>query len=59
MVSGFPHRTEPSKKGFVIEDNCCGGIRLQVCMRAGGPLDKAMRDQYAPSVNYDDTCAGH
>ena len=30
----------------------------EACLRAGGPLDKATWDQYAPSVSYQDTCAG-
>ncbi len=29
----------------------------EACLRAGGPLDKATWDQYAPGVSYQDTCA--
>jgi WD40 repeat protein len=35
-----------------------GGEVREACLRAGGPLDKATWDQYAPSVSYQDTCAG-
>jgi TIR domain/WD domain, G-beta repeat len=30
----------------------------EACLRAGGSLDKATWDQYAPGVSYQDTCAG-
>jgi uncharacterized membrane-anchored protein YhcB (DUF1043 family) len=30
----------------------------EVCLRAGGPLDKVTWDQYAPGASYQDTCAG-
>jgi WD40 repeat protein len=30
----------------------------EACLRAGGPLDKSTWDQYAPGINYQDTCAG-
>jgi WD40 repeat protein len=30
----------------------------EACLRAGGPLDKTIWDQYAPGVSYQDTCAG-
>ncbi len=33
-----------------------GEVR-EACLRAGGPLDKAMWEQYAPGVSYQDTCA--
>jgi WD40 repeat protein len=36
-----------------------GGEVREACTRAGGPLDKPTWDQYAPSVSYQDTCAGH
>ena len=29
----------------------------EACLRAGGPLDKATWDQYAPGTSYQDTCA--
>jgi len=29
----------------------------EACLRAGGSLDKATWDQYAPGVSYQDTCA--
>jgi WD40 repeat protein/type II secretory pathway predicted ATPase ExeA len=35
-----------------------GGEVREACIRAGGPLDKATWDQYAPGVSYQDTCAG-
>jgi WD40 repeat protein len=31
----------------------------EACLRAGGPLDKPTWDQYAPGINYQNTCAGH
>jgi type II secretory pathway predicted ATPase ExeA len=34
-----------------------GGEVREACARAGGPLDKAAWDQYAPGVSYQDTCA--
>jgi WD domain, G-beta repeat len=34
-----------------------GGEVREACLRAGGPLDKAAWDQYAPGVSYQDTCA--
>jgi WD40 repeat protein len=34
-----------------------GGEVLEACLRAGGSLDKATWHQYAPGVNYQDTCA--
>ncbi|HEV7452880.1 MAG TPA: hypothetical protein VGO16_16140 [Pseudonocardiaceae bacterium] len=34
-----------------------GGEAREACLRAGGPLDKATWDQYAPRVSYQDTCA--
>jgi eukaryotic-like serine/threonine-protein kinase len=30
----------------------------EACLRAGGPLDEPTWEQYAPGVNYQDTCAG-
>jgi WD40 repeat protein len=36
-----------------------GGEVQEACLRAGGPLDKAAWDLYAPGVRYQDTCAGH
>jgi WD40 repeat protein len=35
-----------------------GGEVHEACLRAGGPLDKATWDQYAPGARYQDTCAG-
>ncbi|MGH3975300.1 MAG: WD40 repeat domain-containing protein, partial [Pseudonocardiaceae bacterium] len=35
-----------------------GGEVREACIRAGGPLDKATWDLYAPGVSYRDTCAG-
>jgi WD40 repeat protein len=40
-------------------DRFAGGEVREACLRAGGPLDKAMWDQYAPGVSYQDTCSGH
>ncbi len=34
-----------------------GGEAREACLRAGGPLDKATWDQFAPGVGYQDTCA--
>jgi len=34
-----------------------GDVR-EACLRAGGPLDKATWDQYAPGISYQDTCIG-
>jgi WD40 repeat protein len=34
-----------------------GGEVREACLRAGGPLDRATWDQYAPGVSYQDTCA--
>jgi eukaryotic-like serine/threonine-protein kinase len=39
-------------------DRFPGGEVREACNRAGGPLDKATWDLYAPGVNYQDTCAG-
>ena len=39
-------------------DGYPGGEVREACLRAGGPLDKATWDQYAPGVSYQDTCAG-
>jgi WD40 repeat protein len=39
-------------------DRVPGGEAREACLRAGGPLDKATWDQYAPGVSYQDTCAG-
>ncbi len=39
-------------------DGFAGGEVREACLRAGGPLDKATWDQYAPGVSYQDTCAG-
>ncbi|MDQ3764379.1 MAG: TIR domain-containing protein [Actinomycetota bacterium] len=33
-----------------------GGEVREACVRAGGPLDKATWDLYAPGVSYQDTC---
>ncbi len=33
-----------------------GGEVQEACLRAGGPLDRATWDQYAPGVSYQDTC---
>ncbi|MGH3807043.1 MAG: hypothetical protein ACRDRU_10500, partial [Pseudonocardiaceae bacterium] len=35
-----------------------GGEVREACLRAGGPLDKATWDRYAPGVSYQDTCPG-
>jgi eukaryotic-like serine/threonine-protein kinase len=40
-------------------DRTPGDEVREACLRAGGPLDKATWDQYAPGVSYQDTCAGH
>jgi eukaryotic-like serine/threonine-protein kinase len=40
-------------------DRFPGGEVQEACVRAGGPLDKATWDLYAPSVSYQDTCTGH
>ncbi len=34
-----------------------GGEVREACLRAGGPLDKATWDHYAPGASYQDTCA--
>jgi WD40 repeat protein len=39
-------------------DRIPGGETREACLRAGGSLDKATWDQYAPGVSYQDTCAG-
>ena len=31
----------------------------EACLRADGPLDKPTWDQYAPGINYQDTCTDH
>jgi WD40 repeat protein len=41
-----------------VED-FAGGEVGEACARAGGPLDRATWDRYAPSLGYQDTCAGH
>ncbi|MGH3976287.1 MAG: hypothetical protein ACRDS9_23630 [Pseudonocardiaceae bacterium] len=38
-------------------DRFPGGEVREACLRAGGPLDKATWEQYAPGVSYQDTCA--
>ncbi len=39
-------------------DRFTGGDEVrEACLRAGGPLDRATWDQYAPGVPYQDTCA--
>jgi WD40 repeat protein len=38
-------------------DRFAGGEVREACLRAGGSLDKATWDFYAPGVNYQDTCA--
>jgi WD40 repeat protein len=38
-------------------DRFPGGDVREACTRAGGPLDEAAWELYAPSVNYQDTCA--
>ncbi len=38
-------------------DRFAGGEVQEACLRAGGPLDRAAWDQYAPGVSYQDTCA--
>jgi hypothetical protein len=40
-------------------DSSLDGEMREACIRAGGPLDKAAWDFYAPGVSYQDTCAGH
>jgi WD40 repeat protein len=40
-------------------DRLAGSEVHEACLRAGGPLDKATWDQYAPGISYQDTCAGH
>ncbi|MGH3701181.1 MAG: TIR domain-containing protein [Pseudonocardiaceae bacterium] len=37
-------------------DRIPSGEVREACLRAGGPLDKAMWDQYASGVSYQDTC---
>jgi WD40 repeat protein/type II secretory pathway predicted ATPase ExeA len=38
-------------------DSFAGGNEVREgCLRAGGPLDKARWDQYAPGISYQDTC---
>jgi hypothetical protein len=37
-------------------DQSPGGEVREACLQAGGPLDKATWDQYAPGVSYQDTC---
>ena len=39
-------------------DRFPGGEVREACVRAGGPLDNATWDQYAPGVSYQDTCSG-
>ena len=38
-------------------DRFVGGEVREACARAGGPLDNAAWDQYAPGVSYQGTCA--
>ncbi|MGH3814838.1 MAG: hypothetical protein ACRDUV_20730, partial [Pseudonocardiaceae bacterium] len=38
-------------------DRFRGGEAREACLRAGGPLDEATWEQYAPGVSYQDTCA--
>ncbi len=38
-------------------DRFIGGAVREACLRAGGPLNKAAWEQYAPGVSYQDTCA--
>jgi len=33
-------------------DTFAGGEISEACLRAGGPLDKATWNQYAPGINY-------
>ena len=33
-----------------------GNMVEEACKRAGGPLDEASWDAYAPGVSYQDTC---
>jgi WD40 repeat protein len=40
-------------------DRFPGGELREACLRAGGPLDEAMWDRYAPGVSYQNTCAGN
>ncbi len=37
-------------------DRFVGSEAQEACLRAGGPLDKATWEQYAPGVSYQDTC---
>jgi len=39
-------------------DRLAGSEVQEACLRAGGPLDKATWDQYAPGISYQDTCTG-
>ncbi|HWR46881.1 MAG TPA: WD40 repeat domain-containing protein, partial [Pseudonocardiaceae bacterium] len=38
-------------------DRFAGSEVREACLRAGGALDEATWDQYAPGVSYQDTCA--
>ncbi|MGH3801085.1 MAG: WD40 repeat domain-containing protein, partial [Pseudonocardiaceae bacterium] len=40
-------------------DRFAGSEVREACLRAGGALDKATWDQYAPGVSYRDTCVDH
>jgi WD40 repeat protein/energy-coupling factor transporter ATP-binding protein EcfA2 len=39
-------------------DKFTGDEVREACLQAGGPLDKATWEQYAPGIGYQDTCAG-